>query len=54
VGSGTRPGPTISGCILQDYAATDYGIDVDASITNGASYSGNTFDGMDVGDVCDM
>jgi hypothetical protein len=45
-------GPTISGNIIQDYASTDYGIDVAAGTTNAASYSNNTFNGANLGNVC--
>ena len=54
-GPGTAvAGPTLSGNIIQDYAATDYGIDVDAAIANAASYSNNTFNGANIGNVCQM
>ena len=42
---GTAIGPTITGNTVSHYPATDYGLDVDVAITNGASYSQNTFSG---------
>jgi hypothetical protein len=38
-------GPTISGCTINNYPATDSGIILEGSPTNAASYSNNTFGG---------
>jgi hypothetical protein len=48
---GTAVGPTITGNTVSQYPATDYGLDVDAAITNAQSYSQNTFTGG-IGGVC--